>query len=256
MKILVPSEDAKKCYKFAKEFAAIENEKSGLDFGSKKNRNYIDKIADITEGKLGEAAFSILMRRFGIDYLPDFSIKKGRLNTDEGQDVNVIKLNGANYNISKKVDIKTAKKHCQWLLAEKHKFWADIYILIGIDLPAQIEQDLKLLLKHLEQDINCEFRGYAFKQDFYDSHNEIWFNFSEKTPLLKPKFVKGLINKARKEDENYIKATLLEYYSKSKISNNDRFMNVKLKAPLNYGLPVFLIRKNINILKDILLDDS
>ncbi len=32
-------------------------------------------------------------------------------------------------------------------------------------------------------------------------------------------------------------------------------MNVRLKAPVNYGLLVFWIRKNIEELKDILLDN-
>jgi len=256
MKILVPSNDAKKCYEFAREFVSAENEKSGLDFGGRKNRNYTDKIADAAEGKLGEVAFSILMRKFGIEYIPDFSIQKGRLSTDDGQDVSLIKLIGEDQSLSTKIDIKTAKMHCQWLLAEKHKFWADIYVLFGIDLPAEIEHDLKLLLKHLENDIECEFKGYALKRDFYDSQDEIWFNFAEQSSLLKPKFIKELIRQAEEKNGNYTKAVLKEIYTSSRIPICDRFMNIKLKAPVNYGLPVFFIRKDIEGLISLLICDD
>ena len=256
MKIFVPNDDAKKCCEFAKEFISLKNKKSGLDFGSKNIRSYADKIADAAEGKIGEAAFRILMKKFGIEYVPDFSIQEGRLNTDDGQDVSLIKLIGEDQNQAVKIDIKTAKMHSQWLLAEKHKFWADIYVLIGIGLPAKAEHDLNLLLKHLENEIECEFKGYALKSDFYDSDDEIWFNFTEKSSLLRPKFIKELIGQAEKQNKNYTKTDLRELYKKSKVAAKDRFMNVKLKASVNYGLPVFLIRKDIEGLISLLICDD
>lgn len=253
MKILIPASDAKKCYDFAREFVSAKNKKSSLDFGSNINRNYTDKIADAAEGKLGETAFSIMLKKLGIDYFPDFSITKGRLNTDEGQDVEAVKLNGKEHILSKKIDIKTAKMHCQWLLAEKHKFWADIYVLFGIDLPAEIEYDLTLLLKHLEKDVQCELKGYALKRDFFDSQDETWFKFTADSSLLKPGFVKEIIAEAKNQNEKLSKTLLMKYYSSSNVPESDRFMNVKLKAPINYGLPVFLIRKDIDGLKRLLL---
>ncbi|MEW6996235.1 hypothetical protein AADZ86_00815 [Colwelliaceae bacterium BS250] len=248
LKVTLYKEEIQKCIDFGKRFADIKNQKSSLDFGSNAviKRDITDKIADTIAGKLGEYAFMKFCSNHGLLIKIDFDITKGKLNIDNGQDISLEN----NRILKTKFDIKESKKNAQWLLIESHKIneniiSADVYILVKVDLPKDIESNLNAFNIN---EINAEISGYALKSDFFDSSGFPWFRYKHSMSPLKIKFVDAICYKAiqDKADKTQLsKKDLITAYKgiKDNFYPTDQFLNMTQKAELNFGLPASKLRK-------------
>ena len=255
MEIFLNYSDVRKCCLFAIDFH--EARKSKYDFGNSKiTRCQMDCIADVFEGKVGELAFKKIMEQGGVYVDIDFSINSGVCNTDNGQDFKLIQSREPKL----KYDVKTIKPYSQWLLVEGHKLdpeiiKSDIYILISAEIPSNLENDISEIPV---EDIFCKFRGFAFYQDFFDRNDKPYFSFNNHNikRLYSPKFLKKCFNQARaKYGVINDRRQLYEFFNDVRIEMNP-FLNVGLKAPANYGIPIMWIRKDINELIKIILADE
>jgi len=259
-KVTICKEYIQKSIKFGHSFASSEYQKSSKDFGSKlvQARESTDKIADTISGKLGEFAFKEFCRQNGLDIEIDLSLKKGYREIDDGQDI--LTVNGKVPKL--KFDIKESKKYAQWLLVESHKIseeviLADVYIFVRLDLPKNIEHDLKLFDV---ETINAEITGFVYKEDFFDMDNEPWFNYKAGSKLLKEKIATGLFQTKELTYGNYKKEFIVtEFIEKKLIKNDDTFLNISLKAENNFGLPIGMLRNkksDYDELFSLLLNES
>ncbi len=254
MKVILDRKDIRKCRVFAEKF--INSEKSEKDFGNINIlRDNTDRIADCFEGKVGERAFEKLCQAKGLKILIDYSIDVGIHNIDDGQDIS--ELFGVKPKL--KCDIKTAKSYAKWLVVESHKaspklIKSDIYIFIKTDLPSDIEKNLDNI--NVEK-VTCEFVGYAFYSDLFDINENPWFHFNNttRTRLYSPKFIDFCYSKAKQKYGTITdRRQIYEFFYEAR-NNIEPFMNVKLKAPLNYGLPLNFLRKDIKALFNIIRKD-
>ena len=243
--------DIDKAKSFATEFINAERGKSKKDFGSTSvpERNKNDMLADTISGKLGEIVFQKFCNTIGVTIDVDFNISPGYANNDDGQDV--LLVNGERPLF--KFDIKEAKNYANWLLVESHKMSkdvieADVYILVLMFAPRNIESNPNFFdgASH----IKAHIPGYAYRQDFFGDDNEILFRFKKDKQLARQKSIQNFIDSAQFNNKQYTREAIVKSYLKNK--DRIEFLNIKQKADLNYGLPIFLLRKDRAELKDIL----
>jgi hypothetical protein len=256
MKVGVVSDELIKCKNFAVNFIDSQADKSNKDFGNNKiYREKLDMLVDTTLGKIGEIALSKLLKEHTeFSFEPDFSISKGRLNTDIGQDIDSFSYRGNTYKNEITIDIKTTKHIAQWLLIESHKinsiFLPDYFALISINIDKSFENDLDRFEEFLTNDTCCEFKGFASKSDFYYSSGEVKWNFKKGKKLLSSNFVKHL---ERTVKNNYTDLNSKDSFRKIYKSECDKYreqgknthLNVLLKANSNLGIPIYKLNKNI-----------
>ena len=136
-------------------------------------------------------------------------------------------------------------------MVESHKLdakliIADIYILVKLNLPKGIEQNLYLFDKNK---IETEISGFAFKEDFFDVDMVPWFHYKAGASPFKRKFVDRIINHSYKGLDNKMalkKSDLANSYIEIVKSTQEHeiFLNMVQKAPHNFGLPIDYLRKS------------
>jgi len=210
---------------------------SHRDFGSKRGRKTVDFIADTVEGKLAEEGFAKFLRaNFGIDVEVDYDIYPDRNETDYGNDLQGIEIDGSPMVGVFKVDIKSARHYSKWLLVEDHKFrGANLYVLVTIHGLDKDWEDNPYAYRRKPIDITVA--GFAFYTDFIHlPSKKPWFVFKQGAPLIRTSdalmIVRGL-KKRRKLNPVWIKKVASRMMKAGRITP----MKVRLKAPLNYGIP-------------------
>jgi hypothetical protein len=226
-----------------------------FDFQDQTNsrRKNEDYIIDVVEGKLAEYVFNEFSYWFyGLTFTIDNKIYNDTTWTDGGNDLLILRTANGTYLSNLKVDIKGTKKNSQWLLVEKKKAYADVYILVRVDFENEnfldglfinkTELDNDNYKRQLVEDIlsrfNREYKGYvvgyAYLSDIIDPEtNKPWFMFKKDEKLITNEEVNNMVT--RSPDIN---RSILDEYQ-------DVFNGyVKLKAEVNYGLPAFILRKS------------
>lgn len=247
--VVVTQTEVQTCLEFAKNFTSNTSQKSDLDFGhSNKPRDSTDSLADVATGKIGELAFQKVCVKLNYKVGVDFQITAGRHNIDYGQDIPEIEVGGRSLTPLISIDIKTVKGFSHWLLLESHKHWASVLVLITTDLPSDAEKNLTAFNK----DVKCEFVGFAYLLEFYDSRGIPWFTYKEGMKLLSPSFVDKLYKKAI---DNHGIVTLRQQLTMAyKELGQTTKINIgpPLKCPLQVGLPRNFLRKSESELIELL----
>lgn len=230
-------DEIKQAFEFARNIH-YQKAQSQRDFGSSLQRQEQDFIADTAEGKLSELIFAKFAEKFvGIEISPDFDIYSDPMWIDYGQDADCIILNGQKVRNRNRFDIKATRRYSKWLLVESHKFWADAYILIKIDLPHDIEQNLKGFEAN---NIAGEVAGFVYHFDLIDPQSKKpWFLFLQGKNLFDPA-VLGRIKISDRWTPDTLRTQLELLYRAGKIN----LIDVKLKSPKNYGFPIFWLRNS------------
>ena len=151
--------------------------------------------SDARRGRIGELMFGEYLKPKEIYLIFDEEIRQGSNVGDGGRDIVATVKNGKTSSVPLKVDIKSTSKYGGWILVETHRFTADAYVLM------QVSED------------QATYRGYAFREDFFDSDGAPYF----------------------------------EYFSGDKLRkcyDTDEFLEVTLDAPHQYGLPIPKLRKD------------
>lgn len=210
---------------------------SPRDFGTTSNRGATDFIADTAEGKLAELVFAKFIREFAwFDIGLDFGIYDNPSWSDYGQDIDTLELCGETFMSRSRVDIKATRWRSQWLLVERHKFWADAYIMVRLDLPPNLESDLTGLDKKV---LTGNVTGFAYYFDFVDAETKRpWFPFRQGESLFNPSILRRI-----DKNPNCSPQRLAQWLSEKRASRELKLLNVKLKARENYGLPIRWLRR-------------
>ena len=247
--VVVTQTEVQTCLEFAKQFTSNSSQKSDLDFGhSNKPRDSTDSFADAATGKIGELAFQKVCAKLNFKISVDFQITAGRHNIDYGQDIPEIEVGGKSHTPLISIDIKTVKGFSHWLLLESHKHWASVLVLITTDLPSDAEKDLTAFNK----DVKCEFIGFAYLLDFYDSSGVPWFSYKEGGKLLSPSFVDKLYKEAVDKHGIVTLRKQLTTAYKELPQTTEIVIGPPLKCPLQVGLPRKFLRKSENELIELL----
>ena len=211
--ILLPEDSIKKCVEFAR-LSVKRNAQNTQDFRSHLKRNETDLIADSAEGKLAELSFiEFALQRAGIEFIPDFRVYDNQLVTDYGNDFHELMLNEKMWPCPVKIDIKASRQYAQWLLIENPKFISDIFIIVRVLIPEDAESNLDWTEK---KSVTTIIDGFAHRTDFIDeTSKEFKHQFKQGERLFDPRPGK-----------------------------NNRHIGPKLKAPLNFGLPIRSIRNS------------
>lgn len=233
--------------RFATQIVASENQ-GQWDFGNKKMpRNFADRVADCFQGKLGEIAFSKFANKLGVTTEVDFSIYEGKSNTDGGSDI-IFK-----YNTDVKMDVKAVKPGSQWLLVEKPKANADVYVCVRTDLPFDIENNRESLLHYLNMGeesgdmfshgVSCEILGWCSGDVLRDVGTKC-FEFKIGDRLFDTSFLSPI--KPWQRDDSYAVGSLVLRHETEK---KTKFIGPRLKAPVNLGYPISWLNKNLWFLR-------
>ena len=246
----VHKQNVEKCFRFAEE---LYNRRAGSlrDFGTEVSRGEMDFIADQVRGKMAEFAFqSFLIRNLNIVSEVDEKIYDGCTNTDNGHDLRYLYLKGSLNRFNVTTDIKNIGPRSQWLLIEKHKFWADAYIAGRITASAfpgdsLFEQDP---YRYKDIDWKIHFQGYALREEIYCEIEQLsWFQFKKGERLFKSSLVKEMKDKAGEMGPSNFNAYLRKYIEKfSMVHEGSVYIGPKLKAELNYGFPITWLRNTPN----------
>lgn len=216
---------------------------STKDFGSVTARKKNDFVADMVEGKVSEDIFlSFLMNNFlDLQSIVDYNIYENPHDIDFGNDLQDFIYKGIRREGLFKTDIKSARHYSKWLLVEKHKCWADVYILISIKgLNDDWEYNPYAVNK---QGITGEVAGFAYYTDLIDQETKKpWFIFKQKDPLYQSDDVIQILRRQRIADAVHLAGIL----DKGVKAGDIRTMNVRLKSPVNYGMPRSILRNSQN----------
>lgn len=257
-KILIKEDYLKECIRFVINTLTPDgSEMTRFDFQNqeKSARSNGDYFIDVIEGKLAEFAFSDFCELlYNFTFEIDTKIYKGTMVTDGGNDIQIIYSPQGRFLSNLKVDIKSTKVGHQWLLVEKKKVFADVYVLVKLQFENEsFLSDIFIDSKQLNSDIYrekvtqdiflkfkgkyyAEIAGFALLTDLIDPiTNKPWFEFLSKEKLLKVRELKNVVSNSPEKNREVI----------SEYQDVLEGLNVELKAEVNYGLPAYLLRKNI-----------
>ncbi|HDR7670366.1 TPA: hypothetical protein QCX97_004276 [Bacillus wiedmannii] len=256
-KILIKEAHLRECIRFAiNTLTPNGSEMTKFDFQNQERsaRSNGDYFIDVIEGKLAEFTFSDFCRILhGFTFEIDTKIYKGTTVTDGGNDVQILYYSQKKRISNLKVDIKSTKVGNQWLLVEKKKVFADVYVLVKLQFenesflsdifidPNQLDSDI--YREKVTQDIFLKFKGqyyaeiagFALLTDLIDPiTNKPWFEFASEEKLLKVRELINVVSDSPEKNREII----------SEYQDVLEGLNVELKAEANYGLPANLLRKN------------
>ena len=224
--ILVSEKNVRRALDFARVINA-ENQQSGKDFGrGDLPRTSQDKTADTLQGKIAEIAVAeFFENKYGFTFTPDFEIYPGQHNTDNGNDISTILIDGKNQPCTFSVDIKATRDYSKWFLLEKHKydFGTKAFILCKVNLPRNIE---KTMADFQLEPVKCEIAGLIYREDLQLVEGGFWFSFRKGERLQKFKPSRKPSCKNRTELNDWLK------------DNGMGDFGYPLKAMLNYGMPI------------------
>jgi hypothetical protein len=228
-------DEIEKAYEFALAINA-RGAQSKKDFGTAA-RGQTDSVADTFEGKIAEIIFSKFAKSLKtLEIAGDFEIYPGELQIDFGQDIDLFAHANHEYRNRAKIDIKASRSYSQWLLVEGHKFWADAYIFVKIDLPGNIESNPNAI-PDLRKIIG-EAAGFAYQFDLVDPRSKSpWFLFRQGDKLFSPKILNEIDRKSLASPDELQKWILAQDQN-----NKLKYSEVSLKSKVNYGLPAAWLR--------------
>lgn len=244
--------DVAECLCFAEE-AWNRRSQSVKNFGGiQRTKNQF--IADQTEGKLSEILFMKFLKKKGLSINLDFNHYQGEHNTDNGD------FTVGSQSFKTRVDIKGSSHIAQWLLVEDYKFFdftykghkSDIFVMTcfkdGFPNNRVIREDPYSLLDSPEYE--GEVRGWALAEDFYDSDNNLWFEWKRNSSPWQSRVLPDNIpyGKNRKTLNNFLNRKINESENKGWRTN----ISIPLSADLNYGLPIKWLRTDWDSLITIL----
>jgi hypothetical protein len=212
---------------------------SPKDFGSVDGRDKNDFIADTVEGKIAEEIFAkFLFTNFQITMHPDYDIYPGMHEIDFGNDLQFFLWNGQRRMGICKLDIKSARHYAKWLLVEKHKSWADVYVLITIQgLNHDWERNP---FNSIYSTWKGKIAGFAYYTDVIDqSTKKPWFIFKQGEQLFDPVCLHDILYNFNGEI-NADELNLL--IQQERHAGRIRGLKVRLKSPVNHGIPKIWLR--------------
>lgn len=233
--------DVRRALTFAWKICKGDNQVE-TDFGrSDLPRQLVDRVADTAEGKMAELAFARFIEQHGHFSIGlDFKIYLSKLAIDYGQDIDEVIGNGMRHPCRSRVDVKATRAYSKWLLVEQHKFWADAYIIVKVDLPHDIESSVNGLKQLADSKVKAEIAGFAYHFDLIDpATKEPWFLFRKGDRLFDPKILATL----KPEDRTNAK-TLSQCLLGLKNNSSVRYLGEALKAQENFGIPMSELRKS------------
>lgn len=243
--ITIFKDDINKCYQFATD-AWVNDSQSKKSNGTIK-RSKEEFISNQFTGKLAEIIFKktveLAYPQYQIEL--DFNHYQDKHHIDNG-DVKVIKNSTE---ITTKIDIKSSSKQAKWLLVEDFKYDDTINEYMKSDkyVMVQFEDDI-LFAKNIITNfsklpnltkITGKVTGWISHSNFISKkENQPWFIFHTGKTLYNPYYLPAKLEKLND------KKHLVNYYNKafnSEVSKNpslQKFLNVDLKAKINYGFPI------------------
>ncbi|MGY4556841.1 hypothetical protein COL22_02110 [Bacillus thuringiensis] len=256
-KILIKEAHLRECIRFAiNTLNPNGSEMTMFDFQNQERsaRSKGDYFIDVIEGKLAEFAFSDFCDAlYGFTFEIDTKIYKGTTVTDGGNDVQILYHSKGKYISNLKVDIKSTKVGHQWLLVEKKKIFADVYVLVKLQFENEsFLSDINIDLNQLDSETyresltdnillkfkglyHAEIAGFALLTDLIDPiTNKPWFEFASEEKLLKVRELESIVSDSPEKNREIIR----EYQDVLE------GLKIELKAEVNYGLPANLLRKN------------
>ena len=235
----MPSNKVRDCLNFAWKICGA-NSQVGTDFGrSDLPRSLVDRVADCAEGKIAEFGFSVFAESIAkmpfkvcLDIYPD------KHTIDYGQDIDGVNLYSELRCCRSRIDVKATRNYSQWLLIERHKFWADAYILVRACLPRDLEINMEKLKEIAGQDIKTEVMGFAYHFDLIDQvSKEPWFHFKKGDRLFTTDCLKdGISYPSPKELKKAIVGSI--------DNGGVKLIGAELKSAENFGYPVCLLRNS------------
>lgn len=241
----VDQESVNRCYDFAKQLYD-QRAASEKQFGRSFNRIENDYIADHVRGKVVEFAYkSFFEKNYGFSFEVDLNIYPDQLQTDDSNDLATIILDGNDLHNNTKVDIKGVSEKGQWLLIEKYKFIADIYLVGRVNSISDSKNFEKDPFSYKNNAWIVEVIGFASRKAIVDSYDRPYFSFTQGSKLYSKWIYKDLEKKYREgNNAEYFSKVLEESIAKKKIAHPDWnvFIGAELYNALNYGMPLLWLR--------------
>lgn len=236
LRFSVEHRDIERCFSFSRTILGREAQ-SSRDFGSTL-RDVVDATADTVEGKLAELVFQRFLRRsFSVEIEVDFEIYPSQRAVDFGQDAEKVNRAGRPMLNPCRVDIKATRAYSKWLLVEGHKFWADAYVSVALDLPRDFEKAPDRIEK--TEHVEAEVRGFAYYFDLIDPNTkEPWFLFKRGDILFDPSGLPQKVLERAGARPALWKSEISRLIQEGKL----RTIGGPLKAERNYGLPLSWLR--------------
>lgn len=238
--------EVEKCFDFAEKLYA-RRAASLRQFGTEISRVKEDYISDHVRGKVVEYGFkAFLEHHFNISFDVDCNIYDGQLNTDKGNDLAQVYINGMRRSFDFKTDIKGVRARAQWLLIESHKFWAQIYVIGKLTNIPDGEGFEKAPYSFKSSDWIVRIEGYILNKDIYDNNTSLpWFPFYRGDRLFSSRTIKGLQDEKRRLNPIEFKMLLDRRVEEiSKLSPNSVYIGGPLDCELNYGYPIKWLRNS------------
>jgi hypothetical protein len=145
--------------------------KSQKNFGDSSFVRSKDRLVrDAVLGRVGELGLGEIGKEYDVELKFNTALRYGKREGDNGQDINGIVVDGVKRHLIPKIDVKTSQFNSGWLLVERYRLEASIYVFMRADA-----NELK----------KVEFVGYAFYNDFFAKDKPI-FRYLRGDKLLHP----------------------------------------------------------------------
>lgn len=249
--VVLNEQEILKCYEFG--LQAWNNKSQSLKSHGEEERTREQFIANQLTGKLSEIIFKKQIESEFPEYkvILDFEHYQNKHHIDNG-DVKILRTS-SKYEIPIKLDIKGSSSKAKWLLVEDFKYDDTIntemksekYIMVEFKeeelMANKLTKDLEKVLTLKE--VTGEIKGWAWHKDFMSStDNEPWFIYKRgdrlKDPFHLPANFEDIKNKIELHE------SWIDIYNRNlkKYSFSKKFLNIELKANVNYGLPIKWLR--------------
>ena len=167
--IILSDELRNKCIEWGRSFS--DYGKSQKNFGDGAYIRTKDRlIRDAILGRVGEVGLGEIGKEHDVELKFSTSLRYGKREGDNGQDIDGIIVKGVERHLIPKVDVKTSQFNSGWLLVERHRLEASIYVFMRANA-----DELK----------RVEFVGYALYKDFFNE-DKPRFRYQRGDKLLHP----------------------------------------------------------------------
>lgn len=214
------------------------NSQTRRNFGSNE-RSENQSASDTFEGKLAEVAFVKFAQQFGAVTSVDYDIYPEVNQIDFGQDIDRMVNLGKAVRLISRIDIKASRDYSAWLLIEYYKFWADAYVFVRVKIPQNLRDNINEITS--DSTIEADISGFAYHFDVIDPKTKMpWFQFAKGEQLFNPTPILENIPPEYRENPSKMK----EWIAIKKKTNEYTSINIVLRCPLNYGVPLIWLRSS------------